>query len=163
MICRYRFLLQINTSIVSLFLFSTLCKQEISKYHNTKSDPVPSKYLEIVFLDITHQELDRCNGNAKSDNHTKQQIYNLCSGKMQTKFYQFQKACSKHNRDGKEKGIFRCQFSAHAEENTPDDGCTGTGSTRNQGKQLEDSDKQCIFERNITELCSAGLPAFIFR
>ena len=80
---------------------------------------------------------------------------------MQTKFYQFQKACSKHNRDGKEKGIFRCQFSAHAEENTPDDGCTGTGSTRNQGKQLEDSDKQCIFERNITELCSAGLPAFI--
>ena len=85
--------------------------RKITQHKDTKDDSIPAECLEIMFLDITHQELDCDNGYKKCNNNACHQCQNLCRCKYETKFYKFQKACAKHDRNRQEKGKLCCYCS----------------------------------------------------
>lgn len=65
---------------------------KVNQNQRTKYDSVPSKCLEIMFLDIAHQELDCQDGNYKRYHHTDHQDQHLCTGKSKTEFHNLQRA-----------------------------------------------------------------------
>ena len=69
----------------TLFTTKKCFSDKVSKHQNTKCDSVPSKCLEIMFLNVSHQEFDRDNGNYKCHYHSHDQDHHLCSGEMRNR------------------------------------------------------------------------------
>ena len=112
-----------------------------------------------MLFDISHQEFDCQDGYHKSHHHTQKQNHNLCSGKAQAEFYDFQKTCAKHDRNSQEKGKLCRYCSGCTHQNTSDDGRAGTGGTRDHGKHLETADKERRLKGQIFQ-AGAGCCSF---
>ena len=101
-------------------------ENEVCKNKNSKSDPVISERFEVIFLDVSHQEFDRDNGNYKCHYHSHDQDHHLCSCERETEFQDFQKTGSEHDRDSQEEGKFCCYCTGGSCKDTTDNGGTGT-------------------------------------
>ena len=69
------------------------CNQEIEKHQDAERNAIPSKRLEVVFLDKAHQELDGKNRDDKRHCHTGEQNADFAAGHAEAgfhkKFYNF--------------------------------------------------------------------------
>ena len=78
--------------------------RKITQHKDTKDNSIPAKCLEIMFLDISHQEFDRQDRYHKRYQYTYDQDDQLCRAEGKTEFHKLQKTCAKHNRNCQEKG-----------------------------------------------------------
>ena len=114
-----------------------------------------------MLLDIAHQELDCKDGNHKCNHHTDYQNQYLCSCKSKAEFQQLQKAGSEHNRNAKEEGKLSCNGTGGTNQDSSDNGGTGSGSSRNNRKNLEAANQKCSLESQIFQTCALRLSAFV--
>ena len=86
------------------FQFINLCKnQKIQQHYNPQHNAVITESLEILPLNITHQEFDGDNRYHKRRHHADNQCNQLRPGKGKAEFYQLQQAGAEHNGNGHEK------------------------------------------------------------
>lgn len=96
-----------------------------------------------MFLDKVHQKLDREQRDDKRDGGSEQENENFRSAQdasADKKFQHFETACSDHYGDGEEEGKFRGCGAGHSDEQSAQNRCARTGSSRNEREYLKRSD-----------------------
>ena len=131
--CHNNILQQPGQNLIHFYiqLSKEIFSYKIAQHKNTKYDTIPAKSLEIMFLNISHQEFDGDNRNKKCNHNAGDQCKNLCRSECEAEFYQFQQTRSEHNRNCQKKGKFCCNRSWSTNKDTSNNRGTGTGCSRN--------------------------------
>ena len=119
--------------------------KEIKQHEDAQNDPIPSEHLEIMLLDVAHEETDDQDRYDEGHQHADQQQHQFCRGKGKAESDQSQQACAKHDGDSEEKGKFCGYRAADSDHQRTDDRRTGTRGTRKHGSdELKHADDQRV-------------------
>ena len=134
-------------------IFLLLQKPKIPQHQNAQYDAVVPEDDKVMLLYIAHQEPDHQDADDKCYNaaHGQDQKFAAVKDKAhpQYLFEQFKQGSADHDGNRQVKGKFRRYASLQPDQQTADDGGTGTGGSGDQGQELEDADLYGFSVRNV--------------
>ena len=109
------------------------------QHDDAQHDAVGTKELEIVALDVIHQETDGGKAHAKGHHTAHCQHSHLGAGHHRTadnELDHLEQGCARHDRDGQIEGELCHTGAGQAQQQAAHDGGTGAGGARNDGQTL---------------------------